>query len=419
MSIGTTRAIPRIAIVVPAFGHGGGVPTVAKFLRSVLVRSRRYSCEIISLSTTWRDEHNVRLTAPASWMRGPRIVHKYADRIDYREVGSVLSEIEVQRYRPRRVLTRLLDSFDLVQVVAGSPAQAHVVREVKVPIFLQVATLVRWERRAMLAKRSIRGLWDRLMTHAMSRLDDTGARFARTVFVENALMYDHLLRSLEGDRVVFSPPGVDTQLFTPRAAPGGYMLSVGRLDDPRKNIRLLFEAYRRLRDRMGDAPQLVLAGYSGPSHSDWSYAHAVGIDTFIDVRVGLTQPELADLYRSAGVFVLSSDEEGLGIAILEAMASGLPVVSTRCGGPETAVINGETGWLVERGDAEGMARALHGLLKSNLELRSFGQAARSRAESHFSLDAAGRRFLEHYDAALSSSAMPRGDALARVPAAPA
>ena len=419
MTVPTRAATARIAIVVPAFGHGGGVPAVAKFLRDVLLRSGRYACEIISLSTTWRDAHNVRLTAPATWIRGPQLVTKRTDGIDYQEVGSVLSEIEVRRYRPRHLLTELLNSYDLVQLVAGSPAQAHVARDVKVPVFLQVATQVRWERRAMLAKRSVRGIWDRLMTHAMARLDDTGARFARTVFVENMLMHAHLLRSLERHRVVFSPPGVDTQLFTPGDTRGEHLLSVGRFDDPRKNVRLLFDVYRRLRERMVDPPRLVLAGYSAPGSEDWSYAQALGIDAFIDVRVGLTQRELAGTYRRARVFVLASDEEGLGLAILEAMASGLPVVSTRCGGPETSVVNGETGWLVDRGDADGMAQALHNLLSDELALQTFGNAARARAASQFSLEAAGRRFLDHYDAALSASATARARAFAHFPTAPA
>jgi D-inositol-3-phosphate glycosyltransferase len=404
MSIPTAAARARVAIVVPAFGRGGGVPEVAKFLRAVLLRTGRYSCEIISLSTAWRDEHNVRLSAPTTWIRGPRIVARHVDGIDYREAGSVLSEIEVRRYRPRTRLTKLLDSFDLVQVVAGTPAQAHVVRDVKVPVFLQVATLVRWERRALLAKPSTRRAWHRLMTRAMARLDDTGARIARAVFVENTLMHGYLSRSLETSRVIFSPPGIDTEVFTPSETRDDVLLSVGRFDDPRKNVRLLFNAYRRLRDRMTNAPRLVLAGYSGPNHQDLAYARKLGIDPFIDVRVGLTPRALAEVYRTARLFVLASDEEGLGLAILEAMASGLPVVSTRCGGPETSVIHGETGWLVERGDAEGLALALQSLLDNELALRTFGQAARARAVSHFSLEAAGSRFVEHYDAALAGSA---------------
>lgn len=418
MTVPSRGVTPRIAIVVPAFGHGGGVPEVAKFLRNVLLRSGRYSCEIISLSTAWRHEHNVRLTAPTTWMRGPQLVTKRADGIDYQEAGSVLSEIEVRRYRPRHVLTELLDSFDLVQLVTGTPAQAHVVRDVKVPVFLQVATLVVWERRALLATPSIRRLWDRVMTRAVARLDETGARFARTVFVENVRMYEHLSRSLERGRVVFSPPGIDIQVFAPGDTRGDCVLSVGRFDDPRKNVRLLFDAYRRLRDRMVDPPRLVLAGYSGPGREDWSYARALGIDAYIDVRVGLTKRELADIYRSARLFVLASDEEGLGLAILEAMASGLAVVSTRCGGPETSVVDRETGWLVDRGDAEGMAQALHTLLTDELALQAFGNAARARAVSHFSLEAAGQRFLDHYDAALLASP-PARDTVAHLPTAPA
>ena len=170
---------------------------------------------------------------------------------------------------------------------------------------------------------------------------------------------------------------------------------------------------------MGDPPRLVLAGYSGPTNADWAYARDLGIDAFIDVRVGLDAERSWRTYIAArALFVLSSDEEGLGLAILEAMASGLPVVSTRCGGPETAVVNGETGWLVERGDAEGMAVALHRLSSNDLEGRTFSRAARARAVLHFSLETAGRRFLDHYDAALSGSANARGDSV-RVPSAPA
>jgi glycosyltransferase involved in cell wall biosynthesis len=338
------------------------------------------------------------------------VVTKHVDGIHYQEVGSVVSEIEVRRYYPRQVLTELLDSFDLVQIVAGSPAQAHVVRDVTVPVFLQVATLVEWERRALLRKWSLRGLWDRLMTRAMARMDETGARFARTVFVENVLMHAHLGRALERGRVVFTPPGIDTQVFTPGGNPGEYILSVGRFDDPRKNVRLLFDAYRRLRDRMRQAPRLVLAGHAGPPSEELKYARALGIDSFVDIRVGLTQRELADLYRAARVFVLTSHEEGLGLAILEAMASALPVVSTRCGGPETSVVHGETGWLVEPGDADGIAEALHRLLRDEPARRTFGSAARARAVSEFSIEAAGRRFLAHYDAALLGA--PIGSAVA-------
>ena len=70
----------------------------------------------------------------------------------------------------------------------------------------------------------------------------------------------------------------------------------------------------------------------------------------------LGDDELVELYRGAALLALSSDEEGLGLVILEAMASGIPVVSTACGGPQTSVVDGETGFLTPVGDAAAPTR---------------------------------------------------------------
>ena len=72
-----------------------------------------------------------------------------------------------------------------------------------------------------------------------------------------------------------------------------------------------------------------------PSASLMALSKSLGIESdieFLDVR---PRDELVDLYRRATLFVMPSRQEGLGIVVLEAMACGLPVVSTRCGGPET------------------------------------------------------------------------------------
>src|SRR5947208_2552176 len=77
-------------------------------------------------------------------------------------------------------------------------------------------------------------------------------------------------------------------------------------------------------------PRLVLAGLTAPKPDDWECAVQLGIADDIQVRIGVSDDELRDLYRGASLFLLSSDEEGLGVVLLEAMASGLPVVATRC-----------------------------------------------------------------------------------------
>ncbi len=87
-------------------------------------------------------------------------------------------------------------------------------------------------------------------------------------------------------------------------------------------------------------------------------------------------------YRSAQVFALPSWQEGLCIAALEGMASGLPVVSMRCGGPETFVTDDETGYLVPLDDDEAMARRLAQLLGDAPLRQRLAVHARQFVETH-------------------------------------
>jgi D-inositol-3-phosphate glycosyltransferase len=108
--------------------------------------------------------------------------------------------------------------------------------------------------------------------------------------------------------------------------------------------------------------------------------------------------ELAELYRNALFFVLSSDEEGLGIVVLEAMASGLPIITTRCGGPESIVEEGETGLFVPLNGRDELASAMDTLTTSGALRTRMACQARVRAVERFSIAAAGSIFLSRYDA---------------------
>lgn len=395
----------KVALVVPDLEGGGGVPAVAWFLFNVLRASGRYRPEIISPATSAKDPFSIRVLSPRSWTRGIRVGIRGWNGENYTHIGASLAEFEFQRYQPRKALTDLLNEYDIVQVVSGSPAWALVARDTAQPVLLQVATLAKVERRRMLSEGAgALWLWRRLMTSITARLDEKALRHVDVAIVENRWMFDHL-RGLMGDsRVRYAPPGVDVQVFRPRAGTEEcgalrtpYILSVGRFADPRKNLPLLFRAYARLRQAETAAPRLVLAGKSMPSADDWAVARELGIAEHVEQRQNVSLEEVAMLHRCADLFVSSSDEEGLGLAILEAMASGIPVVSTRSGGPDEVIADNETGYLVPLGDEAALADRMLKLIQDRKHARRMGERGRDVAVQRYSLAAAGNAFLRIYD----------------------
>lgn len=96
--------------------------------------------------------------------------------------------------------------------------------------------------------------------------------------------------------------------------------------------------------------------------------------------------DVLSLMKSADLFVMSSVTEGLGSAVLDAMAMGLAVVGTRAGGIPEAVINEETGRLVEPADPRALAEAITTLLKNRELRRDYGEAGRARVAQHFDVN---------------------------------
>lgn len=147
-----------------------------------------------------------------------------------------------------------------------------------------------------------------------------------------------------------------------------------------------------------DFPDLVfaLAGEAG----DAEYLAAVqgriaelGLEGHFR-RIGF-EPNVRNLFFLSEALVHPSHSEGFGLAILEAMAAGLPAVATRCGGPEEIVEDGVSGFLVPVQSPREMAEALRRLLVDPDGARRMGRAAAARARA-FTLEATARRMEEVY-----------------------
>jgi len=394
---------PRIALVVPALAASAGVGSVASFLLKTIKRKPHYELKLISLAMSSADPCSVLLHRPATWIRGISVQEGIYQGEKFYHVGALGGEIETQRLKPRAALSAIIADCDLIQVVAGVPSWSLPVVGLDKPVVLQVATLTAVERRRRQeVEHGPLALWRRFMTRRVANLDRQALGLVDAVMVENPWMLNYARQLLKSHSTIveYAPPGLDLAEFTPlaeRSFSSPYILCVGRLADARKNVGLLLDAYAGLCRALVDAPRLVLAGLSPPPEFFWRRAETLGVLEHIEFVSRPSSAELRRLYRDASIFASSSDEEGFGVAILEAMASGVPVVSTRSGGPEGIVTDGCDGFLVPTGDSDAMTARLILLMKDAVLNLRMGRAARATAENRFEQNIAGDRYLEVYD----------------------
>jgi glycosyltransferase involved in cell wall biosynthesis len=292
----------------------------------------------------------------------------------------------------------------VLQVVAGFPAWANAVVGLGKPVALHVATRAKVERRRRDAKpRNAADWWRKCMTEITDRLDDRALCAVDTVEVMNPWMLEYA-QQINLDRpavdIRYAPPGVDTSLFVPLGerltSANPYILCVGRLDDQRKNISLLLSAFIRLPATLAHV-HLVTAGSGSPPPEYWAQVKSMGLEDRVRHVHWPVTHELVKLYQHATAFALSSDEEGFGMVILEAMACGVPVVTTRSGGPDGIIADGKDGFLVPLDDAAALADRLALLctdMPCNLQM---GHAARATIEGRYADEVTGKLFVDVWD----------------------
>lgn len=392
--------------MVPALAAGGGVPAVADFLCGQIERTGRFRLKVFSLATSSRDDCSLRLLAPRTWRHSPHTATGVWNGREYTHFGASGAELEFRRIRSTPLLRRALAQCDLIQVVAGSPALATAVMGCNKPVVLQAATRIVLERRRTLREggAALRG-WRRVMTAIMDRYDDRALRRVDAVMVENRWMLEYARRIVRGGEtsVVLAPPGVDCEALSPspvrrqRVRDSPYILFVGRLADPRKNLALLCRAYALLCAESVRPPELVLAGHGDLPEPAKSALASVGAAGRIRLAGAPSRADLIRLYQEAACLALPSDEEGFGMVVVEAMACGVPVIATRCGGPEEIITEGQDGFLVPLDDAREFARSLSAICAdADLNAR-LGEAARRTVESRYAAQAAFRPFLRTYE----------------------
>lgn len=196
------------------------------------------------------------------------------------------------------------------------------------------------------------------------------------------------------------PNGVDGVRYTDglREWTPARLLSVGRVVH-QKGLDLGLRALAGLKDLEWE---WFIAGDGSQMSALRSLANELGLAERVHFLGWQSREQLAKWYQQANLFLFPSRHEGMPNAVLEAMASGLPVVATRIAGTEELVLDGVTGELTEVEDVEALRNCLRRLILGGETRSKMGKASRQRAEREYSWRSVARQ----YEVLLRNAAFP-------------
>ncbi len=248
----------------------------------------------------------------------------------------------------------------------------------------------------------------------LARIEKKIAKEADLIVTISTYSFDKIQThyDIAPEKIRIVPNGVDTEKYKPSTENQSILkrqfglketfpvvLFVGNLI-PRKGLTYLIQAAQQLVKTRPDT-QFVIVG-DGPLKAQLidSLIASKLLDNFTFMSK-LTDDELSTMYRCSDIFVLPSIQEGQGIVLLEALASGKPAVAFDIGGVNEVIINGKNGLLVSNRNSEDLAEALLQLL-DNSELRQkMGHAGRQFVEKNFTWDICTQKMLKIYQETLN------------------
>lgn len=217
---------------------------------------------------------------------------------------------------------------------------------------------------------------------------------AAAIVVVSRRMRDSLVGlGADAGRLHLSPYGVDTDFFTssrPDLAPPLFV-AIGRFVD-KKAPHITLLAFERVLKEQPTA-RLIMMGDGPLQESSRAIIRALGLDSQVGLLPPAPSSAVAELLRSARAFVQHSvtpshgDSEGMPVVMMEAMSSGLPVVSTRHAGIPELVDHGRSGFLVEEYAVEEMASFMARLSADGGLAREMGERGRTIVLEHFTREA--------------------------------
>jgi L-malate glycosyltransferase len=204
--------------------------------------------------------------------------------------------------------------------------------------------------------------------------------------LSNDLREEVIAAGFPENRVCYRPNGVDEKKFNPegRVNPGYgnhpiKFIFVGRMDQ-QKGVDVLLYALADMKDEWDWQLSLYGSGPLLPQLRD--LAAGLGLNKYVDFKGHYE--EMTDIYRNADLLVLPSLREGMPNVVLEAMASGLPVLAADIGGCRELLQDWAPDWLVKSSDVDALSLALQRAIRHRHLLPELGAKARREVELHYS-----------------------------------
>lgn len=279
-----------------------------------------------------------------------------------------------------------LKDFDYCFVVSATPIAGHPLTLLGKKFVIWISTSYDQDRTQRVAQLcGIRKLINSLAQPLMRKIERKVLTKASHIVALSSYSKNEFLKSLLRNKRSISVCGYP---LDPTHNPAGkknfsdqLIIAVGRFSDPRKNFPMLMSAFKKIYDANPNAHLCVIGNQpESPilrNYSDEPFFDAISF-------TGQVSPhDLRRFYQDASLMLVTSYQEGFGIAALESVYYGTPVITTDCGGPRDFVINGYNGNVVKINDAEGMARQALKLLSNPKVILEFSHNGHHLADALF------------------------------------
>lgn len=277
----------------------------------------------------------------------------------------------------RKQWQQALEGYEYFFVVSGTPIAAHILYLLKKKYVLWIASSYDDDRAQRVQKMSYpRGLINAVARPLMVSIERSALRGAASVCFTSRYTQQLFPQSMQARSGVVGVPLSLAWLDSAQnnqQKPDNHLIAIGRFSDPRKNIQMLLRVFDLVKLSLpqvtltiiGAVPPSCASAYTGPYK---------GV-TFIEHRI--SEQELAEQVERASLMLITSYQEGLSIVGIQALAKGVPVVSTDCGGVRDYIHTNKTGLLAAVNDDQAMSDSILSLLNDDRRRMNMGIAGRA------------------------------------------